>query len=241
MFLSNRFRLVILVVGSGVLLLSGCDTFTQETQVRDLETRNAQLQETIQVMGTPAATLAALEQAATQNALLQVQLNNVQGTSIAMQGTLTVYQLNGGQPPASNNPAAGQAPVITPEAALGGSQTTFSQTTMATQRDAYDCAANSATTFDDAEDIIYAITTITNLKAGSTISARWKANGALYEESVCWTPDQDWPQVCAYCELTPVGATFDAGSWTVELLLDGQILSQAQFQVVGSANATPTP
>ena len=82
--------------------------------------------------------------------------------------------------------------------------------------------------------MIYSIVRVSNLRAGSTIGVRWYANGVLVEEGQCWTPNRDWEDVCAYCDLRPSGTVFEAGSWSVEMLLDGEVMSQASFQVTGS-------
>jgi hypothetical protein len=100
-------------------------------------------------------------------------------------------------------------------------------------RDEDGCASGPTTVFDAAETEIFVVTTINNLQAGATFSARWLANGSLFEDQTCWVPTEDWPMVCAYCSIVPDAATFEGGSWSVELLLDGQLMSQAQFQVAG--------
>jgi hypothetical protein len=234
------------------LILSACGSFSGGADVDDLETQNAQLQATIAQVGTPAATIVALQLTAEQSMSLQAELTNVQGTALAMQSTLSVFQVGGAQPNAAapapsqpnnsgNTAATGSTPPAIPTgaAAPSGVQTTFYQTTTARSRDANDCAQETTAIFTSDEGVIYVVARISNLMAGSTISARWMANGALFEDSVCWTPNSDWDDVCAYCDISPTGETFETGSWRVELLLDGQLMSQAQFQVV-DPNAQPT-
>lgn len=247
MHVTSRLWSGVLVLLVTALLVSACD-LAGGTEVSDLETRNAQLQGTIDVMGTPGATIAALEMTAERSLMLQAEMNNVQGTALAVQGTLTAQQLGGGGFVQSNPPAApaidaasggGQTANVTPGGEVPSSSgTTFYQTTTATGRDNQDCPVGETAIFDSNVGVIYVITRASNLKAGSTISARWTANGTMINEGICWTPDSDWADVCAYCDISAETGLFETGSWTVELLLDDQLLSQAQFQVVDQSADT---
>jgi len=247
MRLTDRYVLVILALVA--LVVSACGSITGSDDIAQLETRNAQLQGTIDAVGTPMLTVAALENAATQNAVLQSQLNQALAEKLAVQATLTVYELSGGGPAARPTAAAvavtpGAAqPGAPPTVAVGptssptppGSDTRFTQTVTATGLDQSDCATGVTSVFDATEDLIYVNTRINVLEAGSTLSARWYANSELFfDDTQCWIPDQDWFNICAYCSIVPDTETFEPGSWTVELLLNGQVLSQAQFQVQGS-------
>ncbi len=240
MRLSIRSGLVALVGG---MLLSACGAFSGGPSVADLETQNAQLQATINEMGTPAATLAALEMTADRGIVLQAEANNAAATAVSAQATLTMLQLGGAgfiqatpAPGAGGSPADGQvsqAPAGAPTPP--GQASNFSNTTTATGRDDLDCPLGETAVFEAAEDTIYVIARIADLPAGSTLSARWYANGSLFfEDAQCWTPQQDWVDVCAYCSIVPDGPTFPTGSWMVEMLLDGQLMSQTQFQVIDS-------
>jgi hypothetical protein len=236
MLLLIRWKLFAPVILLLALVLSACDSFNGGAEMSDLETRSAQLQGTIDAVGTPGQTIAALQMTADRGMGLQAELSNLQGTVIAFQGNGTLNQGGNNLPqptPGSVNvdpagPNLATAPTPNP------SQTSFSQTTMSTGiRDEDGCASGPTTVFDAAETEIFVVTTISNLKAGSTFSARWLANGSLFEDQTCWVPAEDWATVCAYCSIVPDAATFEGGSWSVELLLDGQLMSQAQFQVAG--------
>jgi hypothetical protein len=235
------------------LSLAACDSITQSGEIADLETQNAQLQGTLDMVGTPMFTMMALEAAATQNMVLQVQLSQAQGTALAANATLTVLQLSGNLafqptpipavPPGDQSPGFATTPAPAPSPAAGGaSQTRFTQTVTASDKDAQDCPLGVATTFDASTPAIYVNTQINYLPAGSTFGARWTVNGKLFFDDVqCWVPDKDWYNICAYCSIVPDGTLFETGTWTVELLLDGQVWAQAQFQVTGddALNATP--
>ncbi len=247
MCLMDRYALLTLVLVA--LLVSACGSITGSDEIGQLETRNAQLQGTIDAVGTPMMTVAALQNAATQNAVLQSQLSEARAEALAAQATLTVYELTGnvaaarptaapaippgGQPTvdaAAAGAAVPAAPASSPTAPVV--ETRFTQTVTATGLDQDDCPTGVTSVFDATEDLIYVNTRINVLRAGSTLSARWRANGDLfYDDTQCWVPDQDWFNICAYCSIVPDTGTFEAGSWTVELLLDGQVLSQAQFRV----------
>jgi len=90
------YRMAPLALMALVVVLSGCDTVTGRSEIHDLETRNAQLQGTIDVLGTPIMTIVALQQAATQNVLLEAQLSQAQNEALAAKATLTVLQLSDG-------------------------------------------------------------------------------------------------------------------------------------------------
>ncbi|NDJ74934.1 MAG: hypothetical protein GYB65_01635 [Chloroflexi bacterium] len=144
-------------------------------------------------------------------------------------------------PAGGSAPASGGVPTVavnqTPGGA-GGSQatsttTTFSNTTTAPGvRQEDGCAAGTSLVFGSDADEIFVVTTIRNLQAGSTIGARWMVNAQeYYYEENCWTPDQNWDEVCAWCSISANSGVFDTGSWSVELLLDGELRSRARFQV----------
>lgn len=227
--------------------LAACDSITGQAEIADLETQNAQLQGTLNVVGTPMATVAALEAAATQNVLLQVQIGQAQGTALAAQLTLAGVQSSGGgglqptsipaAPPGDQSPLQ---PTTLPTPST--SQTRFTQVVTATGLDGDDCATGITAAFDQMTPTIYVNTEIDFLPSGAVFGARWTANGTLFfDDSQCWIPDRDWYGICAYCSIVPddPAAGFTTGSWTVELLLDGQVLAQTQFEVTASTSATP--
>ncbi len=252
MFLTTRYLWAAIASLLLILALVGCDTFTGSDQIADLETRNAQLQGTIEIVGTPALTIAALEQAATQNVVFQAQLTESAVNLLQAESTLTVYELGGGAgvvaAPGANNAAATPLPaappgdqpaaVPTPSPSATQQSSSFSGTVIATGLDDADCPLGIMSTIDNTTPELYVNTRISRLFAESQISARWYVNGELYFDDVqCWIPDRDWVNICAYCSVTPDGATFPVGSWSVELYLDGQLMSETRFQVFDSTAA----
>ena len=236
-----------------LLVLSACGSITGGAKINELETKNAQLQATIDVVGTPVLTIMALEQYATQNVVLQARVSQAENESLAARATLTVLELGGGMaaaqltpPPPDvsvdpNNPLTQQTPfpaeaAPVPTGTGTTSQTQFTNTVTATDRDQQDCPLGVSSTFSPDTSTIYVNTHINFLPAGSTVSARWTVNGQLYFDDVeCWIPNQDYFNICAYCSIVPDTGLFDTGEWSVELMLNGQTMSQTTFQVVDSS------
>lgn len=235
-----------------MLLLAACDTFTGSERIAELETRSAQLQGTIQGVGTPLLTIAVLEQAATQNVVFRAQLTESAVSLLQAQATLTVLQLSGGgavaamgvtpaapAAPPGDQPAVVPTPPPTPSATP--LQTQFTSTVLATQLDAQDCPARVVSRFDPSTPVIYVNTRIDTLPAGSLISARWYTGGQLvFDDTECWIPTQDYTDICAYCTIQPGDAPFAEGEWTVELYLNGQLMSQARFEIGGATQGATT-
>ena len=247
-------RMLMRLFGGGALgvlvaLLSACGALTGSSDIAALETQNAQLQGTIQMYGTPALTMDALAQAATQGAIANVQLTASSVELLAAQATLTVLQLAGGggaaalpttpTPPPPAVSADGQLPSpAPPQSPAAPQQTHFTDTVVATGRDELDCPLGIDTTFPPTVGELLVHTRIDYLPAGAQIGAKWYANGQLYFDDVnCWTPAQTYENICAYCSVTPNGPTFEAGNWMVELYLNGQLMAQTQFLIEEPAPA----
>ena len=244
MVLTARAKVLSLLVGVLALTISACDTFMDTTSVSDLETEVFQVKATLEQMGQAGTQIAELQLTADNSLVLESERNSAEATAFAAQATLT--SMNRGGVPSQPNVAGGAGtlpdgtpePGVTPLMDEGAGGTTFSDTTTAMGvRDQAGCAMDQTTVFDATEDQIYVVTTLNNLQAGSVFGVRWFANGTLNsEEPECWVPNQDWDQVCAWCRIVPNSPdnAFQIGEWSVELLLNGQLYSQAQFQVVGA-------
>ncbi len=245
----------------GLVLLftmTACSTITSDTRIDELETQVAQQKSTLSAMETLSSFGGGSGDGAmaTQNAVMADQMAYMQATIAALSsggGSSFVPQptpmvANPGGNTVQHTPDAGGGNVagggvpggVTPNAQatpMTTTNTTFSQTTTAMgilQTDG--CPADRTAVFDTTEDEIFVVTTISNLKAGSTLGARWTANGTVFaSDDECWIPGEDWAQVCAYCSIVNETGSFEAGSWTVELTLDSQLMSQAQFQVAAPA------
>lgn len=234
---SSRAKWLALLTGVLTLALGACDTFTDTTSVSDLETEVFQIKATLDQMGQAGTAIAELQLTADNSLLIESERNNAEATAFAAQATLT--SLNRGGVSVQPNVAggAGTLPGATPEPGttpMSDIGATLTDTTTATGVRPQDgCAMDQTAVFNTSEDQIYVVTTLTDLRAGTVFGVRWFANGTLFHEELeCWIPTADWDQVCAYCSIVPDGASFETGEWSVELLLDGQLYSQAQFQVV---------
>ncbi|HEX3051239.1 MAG TPA: hypothetical protein VHP83_11330 [Aggregatilineaceae bacterium] len=244
--------------------MTACSTITSDTRIDELETQVAQQKSTLSAMETISSFGGGGDGSmATQNAVMADQMAYMQATIAALSGggggnfvpqpTPMVSNAGGGvgqqtqsaviTPNAGGIPSAGGgAPGgVTPGAQstplTDTTNTAFTQTTTAMgilQADG--CPADRTAVFDTTEDEIFVVTTITNLKAGAVLGARWTANGTVFaSDDACWVPGEDWAQVCAYCSIVNETGSFEAGSWTVELTLDSQLMSQAQFQIAAPA------
>lgn len=235
-----------------LLALAACGTLTGSDEIADLETQNAQLQGTIEVLGTPQLTIEALALAATQNERHIVQLTQAQFELFQANSTLTVLELTGGipgaaPPAAAALPAATAAPAAppgdqavvlpTPTTSPTRVPTTFSGTVIGTGLDDDDCATGVAARFDVTNlTRLFVDTRIDYLPAGSLVGARWYVNGQLFFDEVeCWIPQEDYYDICAWCAIDPDGPTFPTGIWTVELYLNNQMLSQTRFELIAPA------
>lgn len=91
-----------------------------------------------------------------------------------------------------------------------------------------DCPTGSVTSFTTADTEIYVTATAQNVPAGSVIVSRWLREGAevaLYD----WSPSFDLADSCIWF-YNPAGDTpFSAGSWTVELSIDGAPAGSTTF------------
>jgi len=243
MLLTVRTKVLLLLVGGLALTLSACDTFMDTTSVSDLETEVFQVKATLEEMGQAGTTIAELQLTADNSLVVESERNSAEATAFAAQATLTSMNRSGMpvQPEvaggAGSLPGATPEPGVTPVAGGDGGTTLSGTTTTTGIRPADGCALDQTAVFDTSEDQIYVVTTLTNLRSGSVFGVRWFANGTLFhEEPECWVPTSDWEQVCAYCSIVPDAPdyVFETGEWSVELLLDGQLYSEAQFQIVGA-------
>jgi hypothetical protein len=237
--------------------ISACSTVTGTSEVSELETKQFQLEGTIEAMGTPAATIQVLQLTAEHSISLLADLTVAQATIIAMQNSVSDVQSSPQYTPAYTGqqvgmPSAGggletttpDAPLIdassSPSTSNVTANTTLLPVTMATLKDnSNDCAIDSASTFEIYEDIIYAVVTFPEIFANSSVSARWTTSGMVYDESECWPVPSNFTNVCSNCYITPKAGTFDPGMWNVEIMLDGQVIGQAQFQIVDSLAEQP--
>jgi hypothetical protein len=204
-------------------------------------------QQTLIFVETHAATLVALQATAdgasamgTQVVQLGAQNRSLQGTidaayaGISPQQTL-IPQPAAVQPGQTLQPNAGTTPLFpdsNPPTPTPGISASFVQATTATTvNDVNGCAEDSVTRFETTEDQIYMVTVARNVQPGTTFYTRWLRQGGTSFETVSWTPDESFDEVCIWFFIEPADLSFEAGSWSVELVVDGLAAVTRNFQI----------
>lgn len=154
----------------------------------------------------------------TQHAQLVQQNNDLQATLIHAQ--------NAGIQ-ASPTPA----PI---EATLPATNPAYQNVTTATGvYDADGCAIDQQDTFyiTGANDPtkIYFTTLANNVTAGTVYNTRWHAGAEFRHESVTWTADQHYDQICLYFWLESGYTPYKGGYWLVELMENGFFVTGTRF------------
>jgi hypothetical protein len=93
-----------------------------------------------------------------------------------------------------------------------------------------DCATDVTPSFTTASPQIYVVATAYNIRAGQVIASRWLRDAeelTIFE----FAPDFEIDGACIWFYAEPVDFPFNPGSYTVELLIDGQFAGTAQFTV----------
>lgn len=87
--------------------------------------------------------------------------------------------------------------------------------------DGNDCALNSTTAFTTTTPEIYIVATAQEFPAGTVMTARWSREGTVlgsYDIPFNFAI----PNACVWAFIDQSDFAFDAGNWTVELLINGQ-------------------
>ncbi len=254
----------------GGLLLAGCGEggiFEDPEAKATRESQGTAYVSTITYVETQSGTMTALQGTADSAMLLGTQVAQLSAQNQALQSTLTSGQAFPTAPivqaqtlPAGGTPGAlpGQQPGLAGggEAqqegiiAQSSTGTTYVDAVTATGvRNSDGCAIDSVSVFDANEDEIYMVTTAVNVQPGMTFNSRWSTGGTVAFESDSWTANRTFDEICIWYYLE---GPFSEGSWTAELLADGQVASRRTFQVGtgggvmpegsgGFVQETPTP
>lgn len=101
-----------------------------------------------------------------------------------------------------------------------------------------DCALSSVTVFPAETPQIYVVATAANVKAGSTLGANWYLGDTLLTSQE-FSPENDIDNNCIWFYAEPVDFPFTAGSYRVDLLINGSVASgaSASFTIQASANS----
>jgi hypothetical protein len=95
-----------------------------------------------------------------------------------------------------------------------------------------DCAVNPTTSFSDAASSIYVSARAFNLSPTNTVTSRWFYAGTQ-QVSYDWSPSGTVNDACIWFFITPEAVAFSAGAWSVDLLIDGSLITSASFSIAG--------
>lgn len=237
-----------------LFLLVACgpgEVFEDSSGRATREADEAQIQETINFVETQAATIDALQAIANNAGVMGTQVAQLNSQNQSLQATINSFasgsfaQNSVPQPPAADPSGA------LPSAATGGtpapsvnqsqadtSGTRYPQVTTASAvRNADGCAEANVSEFQPTEDEIYIVVVAQDVTAGTTFSSRWTDPSGTRFDSVSWTPDTDFDDICIWFFITPDDLNFAAGNWTAQFLANGSPVANTRFSIIGE----PTP
>lgn len=136
-----------------------------------------------------------------------------------------------------------QTPTLpTRVAGAASAATKFSSIQIASQiKSADGCAADSRDDFLETAEKIYITGRVSNLPAGAQISALWTREGQIAYRSNSWVAPQAYQALCVWVYIEPREVNFLPGRWTVQLMLNGEPVGEAQpFLIRARITAVPT-
>ena len=86
-------------------------------------------------------------------------------------------------------------------------------------------------TFDSSQDYIYVVAEIDFLEEGTTLFARWYRDDEPLEDSSEITADQDYRDTYLEFHLENLENRFEEGDYRVEILANGNVVGEADFQI----------
>ena len=92
-------------------------------------------------------------------------------------------------------------------------------------------APQNITTAFNPGDTVYAVAQFARLPQGTTIFARWSANGAVKEDTSQVTANQDYTNTYVEFHIAGTQSNLATGSWTVQFFINGNPGPQAAFQI----------
>ncbi len=173
-----------------------------------------------------------------QAAGVDVTLHPVESDPAFTLGTVATQPApnTGGQQPSiivegTNMPAPAQ-PGSTLDAPVAGATPTVGQPSLfnlvtAEGVGSNDCALSSVTSFSADTAQIYVVATAANITAGSMLGAQWYMGDTLLTKQE-FSPKDDINNNCIWFYAEPVDFPFTPGSYRVELLINGNIVTGAQ-------------
>lgn len=220
MFLRHLWKLL------GLFCLTACgeDPFNRDPQ----KTQIAMYAQTQTALELFEPTRVALQSTADAAPLLATQSAYLTMQNLNLQATMTAYQMSQVQPAQ-----------LMPTPTLDGSQISRAGehyqnvTTASGVYDADGCAMDKKDTFyiSGADDPtrIYFTTLATDVIAGTTYQTRWSHGANVRYESITWTADQNYDEICIYFWLESSYTPYEGGFWLVELLANGAYATGTRF------------
>jgi hypothetical protein len=229
-----------------IFVLTACgpgELFEDSSEKATREAQNEIYSQTIVYVETQVTTLEALKSTAESASVWATQIVQLGAQNQALLATLEAASLgisSSSQPQPPAGQPAGQTPIPANSALFpqtGNVQQPASTTTVYTNattstavNDDDGCASDSVTDFDTAEDQVYMVVTAQNLDAGITYYVRWSHANQIFSESVTWTSDAFYPQLCIWFYMEAEGR-FPTGAWTVELVANELPVISRSFRV----------
>lgn len=182
-----------------------------QTAVRDVELQSTRTSATLVALGTAVIDTSAITPAG--------------DAAIAAAPQPTVLAITPGSVAASSG--AGGALQPTPVAAAAtqaapADPNAPSLTNIVTteQIGADNCAAAPSSSFTAATGGVYIVATAFNLTPNNTITYRWQRDN-IEVFVAAWSPSGNTNGECIWYYVTPAEVAFDAGAWSIEVLIDG--------------------
>ena len=234
-----------------MMFVASCAAFEDPSQRATENAENTAFARTVSAVDVQLETMAVLQQTADGVEQLEAQMAQLQND----RDRLATQVANGGQfvnnapVPTTNNddPFFTQpSPIPSPQQtqALGGGVPAGTQPTAtitanqqfpsavtSTAVDETACRPIGVTdTFSMETEIIYFVVSAVNLNAGTNFTLRvMQGEEELDIDPVFWTSDTHYEQTCVYYGLDSQNFQFLAGTYTVELLANNQLVQQAEF------------
>ena len=228
------FFTTMLLLITGLVALSACssDGFFANSDQR--ATQHMSAMQTIAVAETQVGTITAWE--ATNEAVAPLSTQYADANIVRARLAATNTALESGEaiiPTVTPYLPPTSAPA--PAAVTTASDERYVNTNMASGvREADGCATDAVDTFNITGPAdtsrIYLTTIARNLQTNTALSVVWtNQSDGTSTESVTWTTERDYEQVCVYFWLESSDMQFADGQWTAELRENGQVVAEARF------------
>lgn len=90
---------------------------------------------------------------------------------------------------------------------------------------------NETNDFDASQDYIYVVADVNYIAEGTTLFARWYRDNDPIEDSSEITADRDYEDTYLEFHLQNLESRFEKGDYKVELLANGNVVGEADFQI----------